>query len=290
MVLNEKEYAIKALKTHEFDEGISSTLCIIAKYLHHVKHKSDIEIIDILDNFMSKVYLDYNKVSWIPMFNYAVKSASKYPLVEIDYIPITQKELDIIDKLTSIQEKRVIFTMLCYAKYYNMINPENNGWVNTDAKIIFKSAHVQMNVEGQYKMLHKLSKQRLIDTSKNMSTLNKQVLFIDNTGKVVLRITDFRDLGYEYLLYTGANYIRCASCGRLTKGNKNNTKKYCNECGKYEAMKTKTVLCIDCGREFLVLSKNNQSERCEECYEIYRKEKVRENVRRYRERNRKKDM
>jgi hypothetical protein len=200
MVLNERKYAIKALATFEFDESITSTLFIIAKYLHYIENKTNTEIIDCLDKFMQKVYMDYNKVSWLKLFTQAIESSIKYPLIEIDFIPITMSELNTINSLTSEQEKRVLFAMLCYAKYYNIVNPENNGWVNTDAKIIFKSAHVQKNIDEQYKMLYDMANRGHIATSKNMSTLNKQVLFINNDSEVILKISDFRDLGYEYLL------------------------------------------------------------------------------------------
>jgi hypothetical protein len=271
MVLNEKKYAIEALNTYKFNESITSTLFIIAKYVRQVECKNDEQILDVLDYFMRKIYMDYNKVSWLKLFQQAIKSSNKYPLFEIDYIPITRSELDVIESIDSEQEKRIMFSMLCYAKYYNIVIPDNNGWVNTDAKVIFKTAHVQKNVDDQYQMFFNLSKNGYINTSKNMNTLNKQILIIDDTSEVVLNITDFRDLGYEYLLHKGVNYIRCNSCGRLTKGNKNRTKKYCTSCGKYETMKTKVNICSDCGNEYLVLSKDNESDRCEECYMTYRR-------------------
>ena len=53
---------------------------------------------------------------------------------------------------------------------------------------------------------------------------------------------------------------------------------------------TKTITCIDCGEEVEVNAKDNNTERCDECYETYRRNKVKENVRRYRERNKDKNM
>jgi len=50
----------------------------------------------------------------------------------------------------------------------------------------------------------------------------------------VLKISDFRELGYEYLSYIGSGkFTRCEVCGRLVR-NKSKTcpPKYCNECAK----------------------------------------------------------
>lgn len=285
MVLNEKEYAIKVLETHHLTEDITSTLFILAKYYHQILNYETTIIIEKLDNFMCKVYMDYNKVSWLKLFERSIKSAQKYKLIEVDYIPITENELSTIKMIPSEQEKRVVFSMLCFAKYYNLVNSENNGWVNTDSKIIFKASHVQKDIEEQDRIYCKLKENGYITISKKISTLNRRITFIDDKSKIILKITDLRDLGYEYLYYSGANYIRCAQCGRLTKNNAKNNKKYCAACNKYEAIKTKLKICVDCKKDFLVLSKNNQSDRCEDCYQQHRQRKKLENQRLRRSKN-----
>lgn len=58
----------------------------------------------------------------------------------------------------------------------------------------------------------------------------------------------------------------------------------------YQPLGNKTITCIDCGEEVVVDAKDNKTERCNECYETHRRNKVKENVRRYRERNKNKDM
>ena len=51
-------------------------------------------------------------------------------------------------------------------------------------------------------------------------------------GESVLEISDFRELGYEYLNYIGDDkFIRCSECSRLVRKN-NNRQKYCNDCYK----------------------------------------------------------
>ena len=96
-------------------------------------------------------------------------------------------------------------------------------------------------------------------------------------------IGDFRELGYAYLKYCGGNYINCCECGRLIKQNKYGNKKYCAECAAYIPKEYKAVTCVDCGTEFVVDAKNNQSCRCSKCYTIYRRKYYKEKKREQRE-------
>ena len=59
-----------------------------------------------------------------------------------------------------------------------------------------------------------------------------KVNFIDTEGEIILKITDFRELGYEYENYIGKNkFFKCSECGRLVKRRTNN-QLYCLECSK----------------------------------------------------------
>ena len=49
----------------------------------------------------------------------------------------------------------------------------------------------------------------------------------DVDEKAVMYVSDFRDLGYLYLMQIGENIVACAECGVLMRGNKAGTKKYC---------------------------------------------------------------
>ena len=46
---------------------------------------------------------------------YAATSALKYEAVDIDQIPITTSELDIIESMNGVQIERLAFTLLCLA-------------------------------------------------------------------------------------------------------------------------------------------------------------------------------
>ena len=55
---------------------------------------------------------------------------------------------------------------------------------------------------------------------------------MDNNSETVLKIDDFRELGYEYLDYIGdGKFIRCECCKKFIR-KKSNKQKYCTDCYK----------------------------------------------------------
>lgn len=66
--------------------------------------------------------------------------------------------------------------------------------------------------------------------------------------------------------------------------------KYCKECQKKleeekKAKGIKTIICIDCGKEFITSSKNNNNQRCNECQKEYKKERDKIRQQGYRKEN-----
>ena len=104
----------------------------------------------------------------------------------------------------------------------------------------------------------------LLELPKRNDNVSFRVTFIDD-GEEELFISDFRELGYEYLKYNGENFIRCAECGILTRGNKNRTKRYCKDCAAYTPQKSKTIICVDCGKEIVISGNNKRTIRCDNC-------------------------
>lgn len=77
-------------------------------------------------------------------------------------------------------------------------------------------------------------------------------------------------------------YKRCSRCGKLFLS-ASSRKKLCAACVEYQPIKEKTVKCVDCGKDFLINSKDNNTHRCDECYKKYRKKYYRENKQKQRE-------
>ena len=73
-----------------------------------------------------------------------------------------------------------------------------------------------------------LTPEMLPDT---MSAEEKQEFIED--GEVAVRVSDFRNLGYQYLKYHGEPYFECENCGLTVRQNNKKTgrrQKYCQSC------------------------------------------------------------
>lgn len=269
--MNEYRYALEIIKNGIVGDKPSETLSILARYYRHKENKGNTEIYNLLNNHMSTYYPNYNPVKWSITLDNQVKKSKKYPLIEIDYVSISANELETISKIRNIRLERLTFTLLCCAKFGNLRNNLNNNWVNREYKELFCLARVVVTSRKQCEMLHELKKMGLITTSKKIDNINISVNFVDEQSNVVLNIDDFRELGYEYMLYHGGKYIRCVECDKLIKPRTNNSK-YCKDCASYSLIERKTKVCADCKTEFEVDGIVKNKTRCENCQKI----KVRE--------------
>ena len=130
-----------------------------------------------------------------------------------------------------------------------MLSETNNGWVNTDIKDIYKIARVNVKHKNdKFLYLNDLERLGLISFSSKNDNLNLKVNFIGEPDNTILKITDFRELGYEYLNFIGeGRFEKCKSCKKLFKKNSNNMN-YCNDCQR-EITKTKTRIRVKKYRE-----------------------------------------
>ena len=233
VVLNEKKQAEYIIEKGEVGNKPTSTLFLLAKYYRQKENLNKEQTFNKLNEFMEKNYKNYNSATWEDIIEDISKKANKYPLREIDYIEITKSEIDIIRNVCDIKYEKLLFTMLCYAKLYNKISDKNNGWVNTDIKELFRVARVSVRYRNdKFLYLNDLETAGLISFSNKNDNLNLRVDFIDDDSETILRVDDFRELGYEYLNYIGdGKFIRCECCKRLIR-KKSNKQKYCTDCYK----------------------------------------------------------
>lgn len=228
IILNERDYAEYALKNNYLSHKPTETLSRVAKYYYSEGFsKKDIHI--KLEDFLLQCDPNTAIVKWQDTIDRQIKEAEKYPLVEIDGIPITKAELDICNKLEKKQSRRLMFALICLAKLSNIINTKNNNWVNRPDKEIFKLANIVTPIKRQSLMLNDLRELGLIKFSKKVDNININVTCINNDSDPILYISDFRNLGYQYLKYCGEPYFECQSCG-ITIKRANNCHKYCTDC------------------------------------------------------------
>ncbi len=236
VVLNEVKQAEHIIEKGEVGNKPTSTLFLLGKY-YRVKENLDKEhTFNKLNEFMKNNYKNYNSALWEDTLEDISKKANKYPLREIDSIGITQQELDEISEINNLKYQKLLFTMLCYAKLYNLISETNNGWINADIKEIFRVARVSVKHRNdKFLYLNDLERTGLISFSSKNDNLNIRVNFVNMCGAFVINIDDFRELGYEYLNYMKkGSFIRCTECNRLVKKKSKHdySTKYCTTCSK----------------------------------------------------------
>lgn len=286
IILDEKKYAEKCLKNGLMDLKPYYVLCLLAKYYYHYGYRKK-KITSLLLDYLSKYYprYEFNEFSWKESIDKIARNVGKHKLYEISGVKITKSEMETIQNIHNKVLERLAFTMLCLAKFYNLKNPKNNGWVNTDSKEIYKYARISCKAIEREIKIGKLRNIGLIELPKKNGNLNCRVTFINDDDDEELFISDFRELGYEYLLYKGGNFIRCAECGILTRGNKSGNKKYCKDCATYTPKGTKIITCVDCGKEFEVNARASNKCRCDSCQKKREKKLKAERNNRYYKKN-----
>lgn len=231
VVLKENEWAYEHIMANDLGDKPSETLKRVARY-YIDKGYSTANVKKQLDTFILKCNPTASLPKWADTIDRAVSFASKYPSINIESINITDKEMSKIDALEGKQLKRLAFTLLCLAKYWVSASPDSNYWVNNKDTEIMKLANINTSVKRQGLMYWTLRELGMVQFSKKVDNTNVRVCFAED-GEVVLRVTDLRNLGYQYLMYHGEPYFECKCCGMTTKyrnPSKTGGQKYCAEC------------------------------------------------------------
>ena len=231
IVLNEYDWAERAIKDKALGKKPYETLSRVAKYYTY-KNYSRREVRRLLDEFLLQCEPAASLVTWSDTLDSAAKYATKYPLIMIDDVVVTKPEMEKIDALPGKQLRRLAFTLLCISKYLYAVSENTNYWVNTPDNEIMQMANINTSIKRQSSMFGQLKDAGMIRFSKQIDNLSVQVLFAED-GDVALRVTDFRNLGYQYMKYHGEPYFECSHCG-LTEKIKSATprrpQKYCAQC------------------------------------------------------------
>ena len=270
IIIDEKQYAETRIKNKDVGDNVYTTLTILCKYYYSTGLKKKAVIVE-LQKFLEATYPKYflNKSYWTETIEKTATKNSKEPLFESYGVWVTESEWAKIQSLKNKTLSKLAFTLLCIAKINNQKRQSNNNWVNMEIKDIFKMANISCSIDTRARRLCDLINSGMVEFAKRIDNLNLRVLFVDEQSEGKFLVNDFRDLGHEYLYRSGENYTRCAECGKLVKNNKYSNKKYCASCASYTPMETKTITCMDCGKEFAISAKNKRTIRCENCQKMH---------------------
>lgn len=234
IILNDYEYAKDMIESRSLGRKPFDTFTRVARYYADIKGYTKRQVRKVMDEFLLRCDPVASLPKWSDTIDNAVNRAFRTKAVEIESIPITIEEMEKIDSLGGRQTRRLAFTLLCLSKYWDIVNPNGDHWCNTPDRDIMRMANINTSIKRQSMMYHTLNEIGMIQFSKKIDNTNVRVLFGCPDGETVLNITDFRNLGYQYLMYHGEPYFTCESCGITTKikqgSGAGRKKKYCADC------------------------------------------------------------
>ena len=240
IVLDENAWAREMIENRTLGKKAFETLSRVARcYLDEGLSRRDTRM--KLDTFLTSCDPTASLSKWSDTLDFAVKRAMKSAALKIDYITVTVPEIKKIDSLDSRQIKRLAFTLLCLSKYWDAVNSRGDHWVNSEQRDIMKMANVNTSLKRQSLMYGALRKLGMVEFSRKVDNTNVRVTFAED-GEPALIITDFRNLGFQYLRYHGEPYFECQNCGIVTKreggeSRRGRPQKYCRDCAAEVAIK-----------------------------------------------------
>ena len=234
IVLNEREYAERWLEKDVPWKKVGHVLHFVAKlYFSKGYSKEDVRV--KLNEYMLRHLEGYNKVLDGELIDKAIASAKGRPLIELDGVYVTKAEVEKIQALDSKQMQRLMFTMLCLAKYHMAVNDKCNYWITEDSADIFHMAKIAVPEKKQNEMICELHNLGFIGFAslKKIDNLNIHVLIAEPDSPHEVFVDDFENAGLIWNQYCGKEYIRCDKCGRMV-ARTGRRQKYCRKCAKEE--------------------------------------------------------
>lgn len=238
IVLRENEWAEKMIQSKTLGNKPSETLRRVARYYLDNGYKNKRDIKNKLEIFLIQCDPLASLPKWDSSIEYAINSAFKYNAIYIENIQITKSEIEKINSLTGIQLRRLAFTLLCLAKYWKIVCNDMDYWVTNKDSEIMSMANINTSIKRQCVMYGVLKDLGLIRFSKKIDNTNVKVCFVDDESDVVLNISDFRNLGYQYMKFYYNDhkrnpYFECENCGitvRYTDPKNGRKQKFCKSC------------------------------------------------------------
>ena len=228
--MNEYEWAKKALEERRIIDKPYETLCRVARYYMY-EGKSKKEVKSLVTKFLLSCDNTISLAKWDERIDSIITYAGKRPIYIVNKICISKDEINTIESISGKQIQRLAFTLLCIAKYSHITNEKNEYWVNTPDNEIMKMANINTSTKRKSAMFSQLKELGLIKFSSKIDNLSVQVLFAGGDD-CAMEVKDFRNLGYQYMMYCGEDYYICVNCGITCKSNEKSGKhqKYCRDC------------------------------------------------------------
>lgn len=227
-ILNERDWVEDVLSGCSLGSRPYETLGRVARYFYAEGYKPK-EIEHAIVGFLKRCDQSISIVKWQSAIDSVVANAGKRPLVELVGISITRREMERIGTLETRTLQRLMFTLLCVAKYRNAVNGNGASWVSCDEKEIFRMANIKITNKRQSLMINDLWSKGFIGYSKIVDNININVKIVDDDSPEAVFVSSFEDVGNQYMMAVGENYFSCECCGRIIRRT-SNAQRYCRKC------------------------------------------------------------
>lgn len=266
-----------------------NVIWILALYYIKIKQVDVKNVLNLIVKYMSEHDPNFYYEQYLSDIKKCINKASKYEIKNVGTIKITTSEMDIIKSFDDIKKEKIVFVLVALAKYFNALYGHDRDCLFAKTSDIFKHARVVIPASERDYYLHFAYESGVLLPNFSVGA-NMQLVGIvshKDDDEVVLELNeyDYKELAYTYLNYKDGGYKRCATCGAWFKIKSSEPGTlYCHlhKPKSTPPIEYKVKTCIDCGKEFYVSSKNNQSVRCEDCYSIYRRKQKTETMKQLR--------
>ena len=106
IILNEREWAEDAIESRSLGKRPAETLWRLARYYYQVENRKKNDVRKELERFLLRCDPDIVLIKWSGTVDKVVKSCHKMPLIQIDGIPVTSKEMDVVKSADGKQAQR----------------------------------------------------------------------------------------------------------------------------------------------------------------------------------------
>lgn len=235
ILTNEKKYFEQIMESHivPIEVSCKRLLLYIAKYYYD-------PVLTLRDykNLVLKKMAEFDlSPCWYQEYmyeKYIEKICSKlldgelsHEFKSIQSVNLYQSEYNTIQSASTDKERKILFTLYILAKINNA-----NGWINYELKDIFKMANVTASERDRLHLMYKLYKSDLIDQNHRNDSLGYKVTLGTTDESIVLVVSDFTNLGNQYIANFKDGWGMCAECSKLfkKKTKTGRTRMYCKAC------------------------------------------------------------
>ena len=242
IIFNEQQIVNKVLNGEKYDIDDYKVIQILIKYYYLKGSENKLDIREKTIEAMLKSNEDFNRANWT---NYIDKSIEKIlknirvfgktpKILNIEKVDIYKEELDYIDSFKYVQQRKVLFVLLVYAKMYNQMLDSEEGWITENFSDILKESKSKLgNNQYRLELMKELKDIGAINVFFKKGSCHTKINYLKEDGEKALEVNDLNGIIYFYLKYKGERWTKCEHCGeKYIKQSSKKPKRYCPSCAK----------------------------------------------------------